>query len=115
MYSEIELFRRTEELRKDLQRRHDFSTYSCFKAIDDLNEGDLNVDNLSAFMKNNGYYPTEDEVVSIVRRLDTDADCKINYAEFCEAIKTQEFNQNYSSQSSNSKSRSNNNNDNPFK
>lgn len=82
------MFRSSEELRKDLARRHDFSTYGCFRAIDDLNEGDFKPDNIRAFLKNNGYYPTEDEVIAIVRRLDLDADCKISYAEFCEAIKT---------------------------
>lgn len=75
----------------DLGRRHDFSTYACFRAVDDHNEGDVNPDNLRAFIKNNGYYPSEDEVIAIVRRLDVDADCKINYAEFSEAIKSQEF------------------------
>ena len=75
-------------MRKDLERRHDFSTYACFRAVDDQNDGDVNPDNLRSFFKNNGYYPTEDEVIAVVRRLDVDADCKINYAEFCEAIKT---------------------------
>jgi Ca2+-binding EF-hand superfamily protein len=75
-------------MRKDLEKRHDFSTHGCFRAVDDLNEGDINPDNLRAFLKSNGYYPTEDEVIAIVRRLDVDADCKINYAEFSEAIKT---------------------------
>ena len=75
----------------DLNRRHDFSTYACFRVVDDRNEGDINPDNLRNFLKNNGYYPSEDEVIAIVRRLDVDADCKVNYAEFCEAIKPQEF------------------------
>jgi Ca2+-binding EF-hand superfamily protein len=87
---EIELFRKTESLRLDLENRHDFSTYACFRAIDDMNEGDINPENLRQFFKNNGYYPTEDEVIAIVRRLDVDADCKISYAEFSEAIKAQE-------------------------
>eukprot|EP00347_Sterkiella_histriomuscorum_P002829 403366641 len=91
IYSEIELFRRCEDLRVDLNRRHDFSTYACFRIIDDQNEGDVNPDNIRSFIKNNGYYPNEDEVIAIVRRLDVDADCKVNYAEFCEAIKPQEF------------------------
>ena len=88
---EIELFRKTEEIRKELEKRHDFSTYACFRAVDELNEGDINPENLRAFFKTNGYIPTEDEVIAIVRRLDVDADCKISYAEFCDAIKTQEF------------------------
>ena len=29
--------------------------------------------------------------MAVIRRLDTDADCKVKYSEFCEAIKTQEF------------------------
>ena len=78
-------------MRKDLEKRHDFSTYACFRAVDDKNEGDIIPDNIRSFFKNNGYYPTEDEVVAIVRRLDVDADAKINYAEFCEAIKTHDF------------------------
>ena len=56
--------------------------------MDEANEGDINPDNLRAFFKSNGYYPTEDEVIAIVRRLDVDADCKISYEEFCEGIKT---------------------------
>lgn len=71
-----------------MERRHDFSTYACFRAVDDLNEGDINPDNLRTFFKNNGYYPSEEEVVAIVRRLDTDADCKVSYGEFSEAIKS---------------------------
>ena len=39
-------------------------------------------------MKVVGYYPTEDEVIAVVRRLDVDADCKISYEEFSEGIKT---------------------------
>jgi len=48
----------------------------------------MTADNLRAFFKNNGYYPTEDEVIAIIRRLDVDADCKVSYAEFSEAIKS---------------------------
>lgn len=88
---EIDLFRKTEEIRKDLARRHDFSTYSCFRAIDSLNEGCINPDNLRAFFKSSGHYPTEDEIMALIRRLDFDADAKLSYEEFCEAIKVQEF------------------------
>jgi Ca2+-binding EF-hand superfamily protein len=82
------MFRSTELLRKDLEKRHDFSTYACFRAVDEQNEGDINPDNLRNFFKNNGYIPTEDEIIAIVRRLDVDADCKVSYEEFCDAIKT---------------------------
>jgi hypothetical protein len=39
---EIMGFRKAEERRKDLVKRHDFSTYACFRAIDELNEGEIN-------------------------------------------------------------------------
>ena len=74
-----------------MEQRHDFSTFACFRAVDDLNEGGINPDNLKIFFKNNGYYPTDSEVIAIIRRLDVDADCIVSYAEFSEAIKTQEF------------------------
>lgn len=64
------MFRKTEEMRKDLQRRHDFSTYSCFRSIDEGNEGEINVDNARAFLKRNGHYPREEEVIAIIRRMD---------------------------------------------
>jgi len=88
---EILTFRACEERRKDLVRRHDFSTYACFRAIDALTEGEINLDNMRAFLKKAGHYPTEEEVVAIVRRLDTNADSSICYAEFSEAVKPQEF------------------------
>ncbi len=80
-------FRRCEEARKDLVKRHDFSTYACFRAVDLLNEGEINLDNLRPFMKRAGHYPNEEEIVAAVRRLDLDADSSINYAEFSEALK----------------------------
>lgn len=39
---EVMGFRMCEERRKDLVKRHDFSTYACFRAIDELNEGEIN-------------------------------------------------------------------------
>jgi Ca2+-binding EF-hand superfamily protein len=68
-------------------RRHDFSTYACFRSIDELNEGEINIDNMRAFIKRAGHYPSEEEVVAIVRRLDTQGKSSVAYAEFSEAVK----------------------------
>jgi Ca2+-binding EF-hand superfamily protein len=46
---------------------------------------------MRAFLKRTGHYPSEDELVAIIRRLDADADSRVSYAEFSDAIKTQEF------------------------
>jgi Ca2+-binding EF-hand superfamily protein len=85
------LLRSSEKLRIDLEKRHDFSTFGCFQAIDTQNEGEVNIDNLRIFFKENGYYPLEDELVALVRRIDVDADAKISYPEFCDTIKPQDF------------------------
>lgn len=59
--------------------------------MDELNEGEINIDNMRAFLKKNGHYPTEEELVAVIRRLDMDADGSVSYAEMSEAIKPQEF------------------------
>jgi len=84
---ELLSFRSCEERRLDLVRRHDFSTYACFRSIDELNEGEINIDNMRAFIKRAGHYPSEEEVVAIVRRLDTQGKSSVAYAEFSEAVK----------------------------
>ncbi len=88
---EILTFRACEDRRRDLVKRHDFSTYACFRSVDELNEGEINIDNMRAFLKKAGHYPTEEEVVAIIRRLDLNADSSISYAEYSEALKPQEF------------------------
>ena len=77
-----------------MARRHDFSTYACFRAVDELNEGEINVDNMRGFLKRAGHYSTEEEFIAIIRRVDTNADSSISNAEFSEAIKPQEFTMN---------------------
>jgi Ca2+-binding EF-hand superfamily protein len=73
-YREIHYHTRSERLRAELRQRYDWSSAAAFSAIDSLRENAINHRNLAAFMKLNGYYPTESEVVAIIRRLDIDAD-----------------------------------------
>lgn len=47
----------------------------------------MNNRNIQSFLKLNGFYATEQEVVAIIRRLDVDADQKITYDEFIEAVR----------------------------
>ena len=69
-------------MKEDLHIRYDYSTYGCFRAVDRINEGSINIDNLRNFFRNNNSYPSERELMSIIRRIDTDGDAKINYVEF---------------------------------
>ena len=87
---ELDLHRRLEILKGDLEVRYDYSTYAAFKAIDRLSEGSINTYNLGSFLKNNGYYATERELLAIIRRIDTDGDAKLSYSEFSDFIRSSE-------------------------
>ena len=62
--------------------RNDYSTYGSFRAIDRLNEGEINFENIKRFFRNQSSYLSDREVMAIIRRIDTDGDAKINYSEF---------------------------------
>ena len=87
---EIDLHNRGERLRQQLESRHDWSMHGCWRSVDLHNDGYIDAVNLRAFFRRNDYYPTEAEVVALIRRLDTDSDAKLSYTEFSEGIRTQE-------------------------
>ena len=76
-------------MKHELQLRYDWTTRSAFETIDSLREGALNNRNIQSFLKINGFYATESELVAIIRRLDVDADQKITYDEFIDAMRPQ--------------------------
>jgi Ca2+-binding EF-hand superfamily protein len=55
--------------------------------VDRLNEGGINFANLKAFFRNNYSYPTEKEIMCVIRRIDTDGDAKVSYSEFSDYMK----------------------------
>jgi hypothetical protein len=67
--------------------RFDFNNYASFKHIDRDGDGVIDTYNLSNFLKNNGHYASEREVLNIIRRIDTDGDAKLNYEEFADFLK----------------------------
>jgi hypothetical protein len=87
---ELDLHRKQEILKGELEVRYDYSSYAAFKAIDRYNEGTVNTYNLSNFLKNNGHYANEKELLCIIRRIDTDGDAKLSYSEFCDFIRSSE-------------------------
>jgi hypothetical protein len=87
---ELDLLRRLEILRMDLDSRYDYTLLSAYRAVDRYNEGCINTYNLSVFLKNNGFYATEKELLCIIRRIDTDGDAKLSYTEFAEFMKSTE-------------------------
>ena len=84
---EIELLRRLDLLKRELEVRFDFTPYACFKTIDRYGEGFINTNNLTIFLRSNGFYPTERELNAIVRRIDTSCISKINYSDFADFMR----------------------------
>lgn len=84
---ELDLQRRLDQLKRELEVRYDYSTYAAYKSIDRYSEGHINTYNLGQFLKNNGYYANERELLAIIRRIDTDGDAKLSYSEFSDFIR----------------------------
>ena len=71
---EIRYHHRLERSKAELQKRYDFSTLAAFDSVDTLRRGCITNEAVQSFLKVNGYYATEQEVIAIIRRLDVDAD-----------------------------------------
>lgn len=41
---------------------------------------------MGVFLKNNGHFATERELLAIIRRIDTDGDAKLSYTEFTDFL-----------------------------
>ena len=85
---EIDLQRRLEVLKHDLEVRYDYSTLAAYRAVDKYNDGRITTHNLGSFLRSTGHYATERELLQIIRRIDTDGDAKIQYAEFSDFIRS---------------------------
>lgn len=77
-------------MKGDLEVRYDYTSLAAFRAIDKYNEGNINTFNLSSFLKNNGHFASEKELLAIIRRIDTDGDAKLSYSEFADFIRSSE-------------------------
>jgi hypothetical protein len=86
---EVKLQLKQENLKRTLESSYDFSVTSAFKSVDDWNYTYIDEKNLRRFLRNLGSLCSKQELVSIIRRIDTDGDAKINIEEFCEGIKSQ--------------------------
>lgn len=79
---EIEYHQEMRILKADLKRRYDWTLNRAFASIDVARDGFVTFSSLLNFCRLNGYNPTENEVIAMVRRLDVDADQRINFDEF---------------------------------
>jgi len=84
---EVELLRRLDTLKRELEIRYDFSPYAAFKTIDKCCEGAITTLNLTQFLRGQGYYATEREVVAIIRRMDTSCAASVSYSDFSDFLR----------------------------
>jgi hypothetical protein len=85
---EVDLARRLATLKRDLELGLDHNTLAAFRTIDKFNSGVITTVNLGGFLKDNGHFATEAELLAIVRRLDTKGNASITYTEWLEFMGT---------------------------
>ena len=85
---EVDLMRRLDILKRELEIRYDFSSLAAYRSIDRYNDGRINTFNLGTFLRSVGHYASETELLAIVRRMDTDGDAQLSYSEFAEFIRS---------------------------
>ena len=84
---EIDLQRRLEGIKGELERSYDYSPYAAFRSIDGNNSGRINQYEVGTLLRRNGHYSSEIENIAIIRRLDTDGDASVNYSEFAAFVR----------------------------
>jgi Ca2+-binding EF-hand superfamily protein len=85
---EIDLQRRLESLKADLQVCLDYSAYAAFNSVERFTRtGVLTTVNIAEFLRTQGHFASESELVAIVRRIDTNGDGTINSGEFAEFMR----------------------------
>lgn len=85
---EVDLMRRLDTLKRELELRFDYSSLAAYRSIDRYNDGRINTLNLGTFLRGAGHYASETELLAIVRRIDTDGDAQLSYSEFAEYIRS---------------------------
>ena len=83
---EIDLFRLKNNILEDLNSVTKCSPLELFQLIDTKNKSLIDHLTLKDFCFRNKYYATNDELIAMMRRVDTDGDSKINYNDFIQFI-----------------------------
>lgn len=69
-----------------MHSKFDWSMHNAFSTVDVTREGFLNYRNIQSFLRMNGQFATDEQVIAMVRRLDADADQIVQFPEFCELL-----------------------------
>ena len=83
---EVDLMRRIQIIVRDLEHCCDFSVQAAFRDVDVFSENKIHVQNLIEFMRRHASYMQPREALAVIRRIDTDGDAAISFAEFADFI-----------------------------
>ena len=84
---EIALQRTLEDLKAQLAACIEYNPSSSFAQVDVYRSGVLNTINVGDFMRSQGTYLSELELVAIIRRIDSDGSCSITLREWEEFVR----------------------------
>jgi len=87
---EIQLATRVEILKQKTALCYDFDSKTIYGAIDDCAVGFIDSQSLKRFFAKFKLYPTDGVILAMIRRLDLDADSRLNKREFIDGILPQE-------------------------
>ena len=87
LQKELRLAREIELLKQQLASRYDYSLEILFKSVDDWNYKYIDQINLKRFLIKCGVLPNDGLLLSIIRRMDLDADAKLNMREFIDGVR----------------------------
>lgn len=84
---EVNLARRLEGCKRDLELGLDYTATSAFRSIDRYASGLITTVNLGAFLRDQGHWASETELLAIIRRIDTDGDASVDLRELSEFLR----------------------------
>ena len=90
IYKEVKLHLKAENIKRSLESSYDFSVRAAFKAVDDWNYKYIDQINLKRFLIKCSVLPHDNLLLAIIRRMDLDADAKLNLKEFIDSIRPNE-------------------------
>lgn len=86
IHKELKLAGQSEMLKQDLACSYDFNLDNLYFEIDDCNFKFIDTSNMKRFLSKCGITSKDSMLIAIIRRLDLDADAKLNLKEFIEGV-----------------------------
>lgn len=87
IHKELRFAKQQEYLKQQLAQSPEYNLQKFFEAIDNQFTRIIDQVNLKRFLIKCSFLPNDNLLLAIIRRIDLDCDAKLNYLEFCDAIR----------------------------